>query len=54
MKCSWCSTHCCRQLHFGRVLSTVVVNCILDGFLSTVVVNYVSGGVLSTVKLIVF
>ena len=50
MKYSWC----CRQLHFGRVLSTVVVNCILDGFLSTVVVNCVSGGVLSTVKLIVF
>ena len=55
VKCSWCSTwHCCRQLHFGRVLSTVVINCILDGFLSTIVVDRVSGCVLSTVKLIVF
>ena len=36
-----CSPHCCRQLHFERVLSIVVVNCIFDG-------------VLSTVKLIVF
>ena len=41
VKCSWCSTHCCPQLHFGCVLSIVVVNC-------------VSGCVLSTVKLIVF
>ena len=42
------------SIAFGRVLSTLVVDCILDGFLSTVVVNWVSGCVLSTVKLIVF
>ena len=29
MKCSWYSTHCYHQLHFGRVVST-------GGVLSTV------------------
>ena len=35
-----CFIYCCRQLHFGRVLSTVVVNCILDGFFYLLLIEF--------------